>query len=62
MQSTIPRLPNTGLTSVCDVLNYTQELVQVNSKEPGTAVTALVAKQVHKDACQWVSYNGSFLH
>ena len=61
MQSTIPRFPNTeGLTSLCDVLNYTQKLVQVQSTEPATAVTALVAKQVHRDACQWVSCNGFF--
>ena len=54
-QSTIPRIPNTeGLTSLCEVLNYTQRLLQVNSTEPATAVTALVAEQVHRDACQWV--------
>ena len=63
MQRTIPRFPNTeGLTSLCDVLNYTQKLVQVQSTEPATAVTALVAKQVHRDACQWVSCNGFFFY
>ena len=58
-QSAIPRFPNMeGLASLCDVLNYSQQLLQVNSTEPATAVTALVAEQVYRDACQWVSCNG----
>ena len=39
-------------------INYSQQLLQVNSTEPATAVTALVAEQVYRDACQWVSCNG----
>jgi len=51
-QSAIPRFPNMeGLASLCDVLNYSQQLLQVNSTEPATAVTALVAEQVCRDAC-----------
>jgi len=58
-QSAISRFPSMeGLALLCDVLNYSQQLLQVNSTEPATAVTALVAEQVYRDACQWVSCIG----
>jgi len=39
----VPRFPNMeGPTSLCDVLNYSQQLLQVNSTEPATAVTLLL--------------------
>ena len=53
----IPKYERSHFTLWC-----AKQLLQVNSTEPATAVTALVAKQVYRDACQWVSCNGfSFL-